>query len=84
MGRSCEHAASDDLRVIRRLLCDRAGSEKQHEKLHRRLLARTEHLMEDDGIELAVKMIADELLQKQTISGRAVRHFYDQAMQQTS
>jgi len=80
-GQYCENGAAEDLRTIRRLLCDRVGSEKQHERLQRRLLSRTEHLLGDEGIALAVEMVAGELLQKQTISGRAVRHFYQQAMQ---
>ena len=79
-GHYCENGAAEDLRMIRRLLCRRVGSEKQHERLHRRLLARTEHLLGDEGTALAVEMVAEELLQKQTISGRAVRHFYQQAI----
>ena len=83
-GRYCEAGAAEDLRAIRRLLCHRAGSEKQHERLHRRLLARTEHLLDDEATALAVEMVATELVQKQTISGRAVRHFYQQAMRKSS
>ena len=80
-GHYCENGAAEDLRTIRRLLCRRVGSEKQHERLQRRLLAFTEHLLGDEGTALAVEMVAEELLHKQTISGRAVRHFHQQAMQ---
>ena len=83
-GRYCEAGAAEDLRAIRRLLCRRVRSDKQHERLKRRLLARTEHLLGDEGTALAVELVARELMQKKTISGRAVRHFYQQAIQQTS
>ncbi|MAI73293.1 MAG: cell division protein FtsH [Rhodopirellula sp.] len=83
-GRYCEAGAAEDLRTIRRLLCRRVGSDKQHERLRRRLLARTEHLLDDEATALAVEMVATELVQKQTISGRAVRHFYQQAMRKSS
>ncbi|MCH1438526.1 MAG: cell division protein FtsH, partial [Rubripirellula sp.] len=69
---------------IRTLLCRRVGSDKQHERLQRRLLARTEHLLDDEATALAVEMVATELVKKQTISGRAVRHFFQQAMQKIS
>lgn len=83
-GRYCEVGAADDLRSIRTLLCRRVGSDKQHERLQRRLLARTEHLLDDEATALAVEMVATELVKKQTISGRAVRHFFQQAMQKIS
>ncbi len=83
-GRYCEAGAAEDLNSIRRLLCQRVSSGKQHERLQRRLLALTEHLLNDAGTALAVELVAKELMQKQTISGRAVRHFYQQAMRQSS
>lgn len=83
-GRYCEAGAAEDLRTIRRLLCRRVGSDKQHERLQRRLLARTEHLLEDKATALAVEIVANELVEKKVISGRAVRHFYQQAMRKSS
>ena len=83
-GRYCESGAAEDLRTIRRLLCRRVSSEKQHERLKRRLLARTEHLLGDEETALAIELVAKELMQKQTISGRAVRHFYQQATRRSS
>ena len=62
----------------------RVSSEKQHERLKRRLLARTEHLLGDEETALAIELVAKELMQKQTISGRAVRHFYQQATRRSS
>lgn len=83
-GRYCEVGAEEDLRAIRRLICHRVSTVKQHERLHRRLLARTEHFLDDEATALAVEMVANELVQKQTMSGRAVRHFYEQAMRKSS
>jgi len=83
-GHYCQTGAAEDFRMIRRLLCSRVSSETQHERLRKRLLARTEHLLGDEANALAVELVANELMQKQTISGRAVRHFFQQAMQQCS
>jgi ATP-dependent Zn protease len=71
--------AAQDLRFIRRLLASRATNERQVERLERRLLEKTEHLLSDEAHTRAIVLIAEELLKKETISGRAVRHFYDQA-----
>lgn len=78
-GHYCQRGAQQDLQTIKRLLCDRAGSPSQYERLQRRLLNKTEHLLHDPEYALAVKMIANELLLKTTISGRAVTHLFLQA-----
>lgn len=83
-GRYCQQGAMEDLLAIKRLLCDRAGSQSQHDRLHRRLLDKTEHMLDADNLAAAIESIATELVQKTTISGRAVRHFYDQAARQSS
>ena len=83
-GRYCEAGAAEDLNSIRQLICCRVGSEKQHQRLQRRLFSLTEHLLNDEGTALAIELVAKELMQKQTISGRAVRHFYQQAMRLSS
>lgn len=67
-----------DLRTVRRLAVQRA-SERQAERLERRLLAKVEHLLDQAGHWQAVELIAVELLRCETISGRAVRHLFDQA-----
>ncbi|MCZ2340580.1 MAG: hypothetical protein LC104_02140 [Bacteroidales bacterium] len=77
-GRYCEHGASRDLRYARRLLAERAGGERRAERLERRLLAKVESLLGDEGIWSAVTAIATELLQSETISGRAARHLFAQ------
>jgi hypothetical protein len=83
-GQYCEAGAAQDLRAIRRLLQSRAGSERQMERLERRFLNKTEHILQDTSHVQAIELIACELLQKVTISGRAVRHFFNQAIQQAS
>lgn len=66
-----------DLRAVRRLAVQRA-SERQAEKLESRLMAKVEHLLNQAGHWRAVELIAAELLRCETISGRAVRHLFDQ------
>ena len=46
-GSRCALGAASDLRAIEKLLCTRAQTQRQMEKLHRRLLDKTEHLMSD-------------------------------------
>ena len=81
-GQYGEQGASRDLREISILLQARARTEHQLEKLYRRLLNKAEHLLDEKANILAVEMIANELIEKRTISGRAARHFYTQAVQQ--
>ena len=73
--------ATADLRTVRRLAVQRA-SERQAERLERRLLAKVEHLLDQAGHWRAVELIAVELLRCETISGRAVRHLFDQGSRQ--
>lgn len=82
-GQYCQQGATQDLRNLRRLLHNRASSENQLDRLQRRLLDKTEHLLRDEGHAMAVELIARELIDKTTISGRAVRHFFAQAEKQT-
>lgn len=70
-----------DLRTVRRLAVQRA-SERQAERLERRLLAKVENLLDQAGHWRAVELIAVELLRCETISGRAVRHLFDQGSKQ--
>ncbi|HRX81739.1 MAG TPA: cell division protein FtsH [Pirellulaceae bacterium] len=82
--RHCVRGAAQDLRAVKRLLASRATNERQLERLETRLLRKAEHLLGDEGHAKAVELIALELLQKETISGRAVRHLFNQAVQQVS
>ncbi len=83
-GRYCAEGATEDLRAVDRLLKGRESSVSQIQRVHRRLLGKTEHLLGDDGNWRAVQLIADELIQKRTLSGRAVRHFFQQAIKDAS
>jgi ATP-dependent Zn protease len=81
-GRYCEQGAGSDFRMVERLLANRAKNEKHFERLMKRALDKTEHILSDDAATLAIKLIANDVLQRETISGRAVRHFVQQAEQQ--
>lgn len=71
-------AASQDLRSVRMLTKQRGGSPSQVEKLERRMLDKTEHLLDQPGCWSAVESIAAELLKTTVISGRAARHLFDE------
>ena len=80
----CRPGAAQDLRAAKRLLSNRATSERQLERLESRLLQKAERLLGDQGRAKAIASIAQALLEKETLSGRAVRHLFEQAMQQVS
>lgn len=83
-GDYCTAGAKQDLLAIRRLVESRAGGgERQVARLERRLLDKTEHLLADEANWQAIQRIAAQLLEHQTISGRAARHLYEQAQQQS-
>ena len=77
--RYCLDGAAQDLRAVKRLLANRAPNERQMERLAKRMLDKTEYLLNDDVNKAAVRLIALELLKKETISGRAVRHLFEEA-----
>lgn len=83
-GRYARGGAARDLRQARLLTGSRAGSDRQAERLERRMLDKTEHLLHHEGHWTAVQRIAAELLQHQTISGRAARHHFEQALASAS
>ncbi len=80
-GQYCSRGATRDLHDVANLLCTRAASTRQHETLQRRMLAKTEHILSDEAHAEAIQTIATELLAKTTISGRLVRHHFQQAQQ---
>ena len=79
-GEYCLQGASEDLAHVQQLICGRAGSDSQHQRMYRRLLDKTENTLSDEGHTGAIQAIAEELVQKVTISGRAVRHFFQQSV----
>lgn len=76
--------ASQDLREVRILAARRAGNARKAERVEKRMLDKTEHLLEQPGVWTAVERIADELMRCTTISGRAARHVFDLAMKEAS
>jgi hypothetical protein len=78
-GEYCWESGSQDLRDIRSLTRTRSVDERRIERWERRLLDKTEHLLDSAGVWFAVERIAQELLRSTTISGRATRHLFDQA-----
>jgi ATP-dependent Zn protease len=73
-------AAARDLRYAHGLALQRAGNERQAERLERRLLAKAENLLERAVNRLAVERIAAELLRAGEISGRQARHLYEECV----
>jgi ATP-dependent Zn protease len=71
--------AGADLRAVRELIATRAATERQAEKLERRFLDKTEYLLDDPALWMAVELLVAELLAKKTVSGRAAKHFYELA-----
>jgi hypothetical protein len=69
--------AARDLQFVRRLIVERTGG-RRAERLERRLLSKTEHLLAREGHWRAVELIVAELLLRGAISGRAARHLFDQ------
>lgn len=80
-GRYCTDGAAQDLAHVERLLSTRATNERHMERLKRRMLDKTEHVLGDEGHTKAIESIAQELLRNVTISGRSVRHHFQQATQ---
>lgn len=69
--------AAMDLQSVRRLAVMRSG-QGQADKLTRRLLSKTEHLLQQSRHWTVVDLIAAELLEKKSISGRTARHHFEQ------
>ena len=83
-SRYCPCGAAQDLAAVRRLLATRAKNERQAERLERRMLEKAEHLLAAPELATAIRQVAQELLTHKTVSGRAVRHFCQQAAHQAS
>jgi ATP-dependent Zn protease len=80
-GNYAWHGATRDYQYVRRLALQRAGGDRQADRLERRLLAKAEHLLAQEGHWRAVELIAAELLGRGAMSGRAARHLFDQGCQ---
>jgi ATP-dependent Zn protease len=75
-------AAGRDLRYARELSLQRAGNERQAERLERRLLSKVEHLLEQEMHWEAVTRIAAALLAQREISGRQARHLFEECLRE--
>src|ERR1035438_1078951 len=74
-------AAARDQQYVQRLVVQRAG-ERRAARLQRRMLAKAEHLLADEGHWHAVELIAAKLLQSREISGRTALHLFERACKQ--
>jgi hypothetical protein len=72
-------AAAKDLAYVEDLARQRAGGERQAQRLLRRLLAKAEHLLAREENWRAVERVAAELLRVGEISGRAARHLFEES-----
>ena len=75
-------SATRDLRYVHRLALQRAGNERQAERLQRRLLAKVENLLDRAANRTAIERLAEELLRAGEISGRQARHLYEECLRQ--
>ena len=86
-GRKSGHynvqGASQDLHVVEKLAMARSGNLRQATKLVHKLLDKTQHLLSDKATWTAVKVIAEELIEHESISGRAAKHHLTLAQNQS-
>lgn len=75
-GNYAWEGAARDQRYVESLAEQRAGA-RRAERLQRRLLAKAEHLLAQEGHWRAVELIAAELLRQGAISGRTARHLFE-------
>lgn len=79
-GEYCRQGAGQDLRMIRRLLLSRGGSERSLQKLEKRILEKTEHILDDRAHLNAIQRVAEKLVENESVSGRSVRHLLDESI----
>lgn len=75
--------ASQDLRMVEKLALARAGNARQASKLIHKMLDKTQHLLSDRANWTAVKAIAAELLEHESISGRNATHQWKLAQEKS-
>lgn len=76
-GRMNWGGATQDLIAIRSMARRSTSNDKQAEKLQQKWWDKTEYWF-DDPFWKIVDVIAKELIEKRSLSGRAVRHWFDQ------
>jgi ATP-dependent Zn protease len=83
-GRYNVQGAAQDLQAVERLALARSGNSRQATKLVHKMLDKTQHLLANKATWAAVKVIADELIEHESISGRAAKHHLALAQNQSS
>jgi ATP-dependent Zn protease len=80
VGRYNWPGAQQDMIGVRQLARYRGATDKQVERLQQRWLDKTEHLVDDPDTWLAIERVAEELVSKKSLSGRAVQHIVDRTI----
>jgi ATP-dependent Zn protease len=70
--------AQQDLSSLRRLSLARVSSDKEAERLERKLLEKTSYLLDQEANWRSVEKIVIALMEGDAISGRAARHLFEQ------
>lgn len=83
LGRADARGAQTDLMRSLEMALDRAGSRERAERLIKRTIDRTLNLLEQPGHWVAVELIMAGLLERETISGRAVRHTVEESLKRS-
>ncbi len=78
-GRYNVAGAQQDLMMVQKLASQRAGNQRQMEKLVHRTLDKVNHMLRDQATWSAVKSIANALLDSESISGREAKHLLTMA-----
>lgn len=81
VGRYNWPGAQQDMVGVRQLARYRGATEKQVERLQHRWLDKTEHLLDAPDTWLAIERVAEELIAKKSLSGRAVQHIVDRTIE---
>ena len=66
--------------MIRRLLLNRGGSERSLQKLEKRILEKTQHILDAPAYLNAIRKIAEKLVENESVSGRRVRQLLDESI----
>lgn len=82
-GRYNVQGAAQDLRNVEKFAMARSGNPGQASKLIHKLLDKTQHLLSTKSTWAAVKVIAEELIEHESISGRAAKHHLTLAQNKT-
>ncbi len=82
-GRYNVQGAAQDLRNVEKFAMARSGNPGQASKLIHKLLDKTQHLLSNKSTWAAVKVIAEELIEHESISGRAAKHHLTLAQNKT-